>query len=109
MITGAFLIPYFLTLFTCGIPLFYLETTLGQFASAGCVSVFNLNPLLKGKIIKENGCLWLSIFSRLKQDKTMPLFFQERHFLIDLIRGKYFLFQIFIEHHINSQNGEQAS
>ncbi|CAB3231281.1 unnamed protein product [Arctia plantaginis] len=45
---GAFLIPYFLTLFICGIPLVYLETTLGQFASAGCVSVFNLNPLLKG-------------------------------------------------------------
>ncbi|CAD0196322.1 unnamed protein product [Chrysodeixis includens] len=45
---GAFLIPYFLTLFICGIPLVYLETTLGQFASAGCVSVFNINPLFKG-------------------------------------------------------------
>ncbi|XP_075992038.1 sodium- and chloride-dependent glycine transporter 1-like [Anticarsia gemmatalis] len=45
---GAFLIPYFLTLFICGIPLVYLETTLGQFASAGCISVFNINPLLKG-------------------------------------------------------------
>nr|ACZ98831.1 proline transporter short variant [Chilo suppressalis] len=45
---GAFLIPYFLTLFLCGIPLVYLETTLGQFASAGCISVFNINPLFKG-------------------------------------------------------------
>ncbi|XP_063376051.1 sodium- and chloride-dependent glycine transporter 1-like [Cydia fagiglandana] len=45
---GAFLVPYFLILFVCGIPLVYLETTLGQFASAGCISVFNINPLLKG-------------------------------------------------------------
>ncbi|XP_072936313.1 sodium- and chloride-dependent glycine transporter 1-like [Epargyreus clarus] len=45
---GAFLIPYFITLFICGIPLVYLETTLGQFASAGCVSVFNITPLFKG-------------------------------------------------------------
>ncbi|CAH2066295.1 unnamed protein product, partial [Iphiclides podalirius] len=45
---GAFLIPYFLTLVICGIPLVYLETTLGQFASAGCISVFNINPLFKG-------------------------------------------------------------
>ncbi|CAH2104897.1 unnamed protein product [Euphydryas editha] len=45
---GAFLIPYLLTLVTCGIPLVYLETFLGQFASAGCISVFNINPLFKG-------------------------------------------------------------
>ncbi|XP_053625829.1 sodium-dependent proline transporter-like [Plodia interpunctella] len=45
---GAFLIPYFLTLVICGIPLVYLETTLGQFASSGCISVFNINPLFKG-------------------------------------------------------------
>ncbi|VVC86792.1 unnamed protein product, partial [Leptidea sinapis] len=45
---GAFLIPYLLTLVICGIPLVYLETTLGQFSSAGCISVFNVNPLFKG-------------------------------------------------------------
>ncbi|KAL0894566.1 hypothetical protein ABMA27_013138 [Loxostege sticticalis] len=45
---GAFLIPYFLTLFICGIPLVYLETTLGQFSSSGCIAIFNINPLLKG-------------------------------------------------------------
>ncbi|XP_068620782.1 sodium- and chloride-dependent glycine transporter 1-like [Battus philenor] len=45
---GAFLIPYLITLIICGIPLVYLETTLGQFASAGCISVFNINPLFKG-------------------------------------------------------------
>lgn len=54
-VSGAFLIPYFLTLFICGIPLVYLETTLGQFASAGCVSVFNINPLFKGEICNNIG------------------------------------------------------
>ncbi|GBP36807.1 Sodium-dependent serotonin transporter [Eumeta japonica] len=45
---GAFLVPYFLTLLLCGIPLVYLETSLAQFANAGCISIFNINPLLKG-------------------------------------------------------------
>ncbi|XP_056644483.1 sodium- and chloride-dependent glycine transporter 1-like isoform X1 [Diorhabda sublineata] len=45
---GAFLVPYLLMLFLCGIPLFFLEASLGQFGSVGCTKVFNICPLFKG-------------------------------------------------------------
>uniref|UniRef100_A0A6P7GFP8 Transporter n=1 Tax=Diabrotica virgifera virgifera TaxID=50390 RepID=A0A6P7GFP8_DIAVI len=45
---GAFLVPYLIMLVFCGIPLFFLETSLGQFASVGCTKLFNICPLFKG-------------------------------------------------------------
>jgi hypothetical protein len=51
---GAFLVPYLLMLVLCGIPLFFMETTLGQFASTGCITLFRICPLLKGNIITHS-------------------------------------------------------
>ncbi|XP_044727458.1 sodium- and chloride-dependent glycine transporter 1-like isoform X2 [Chrysoperla carnea] len=45
---GAFLIPYLLMLAFCGIPLFYMESCLGQFSSSSCLTIFKICPLLKG-------------------------------------------------------------
>lgn len=45
---GAFLVPYIIMLFVCGIPLFFLETCWGQFGSAGCIKMFRMSPLFKG-------------------------------------------------------------
>lgn len=45
---GAFLIPYIIMLFSCGLPLFFMELSFGQFASQGAVSVWNISPLFRG-------------------------------------------------------------
>ncbi|NWX17034.1 S6A12 protein, partial [Aegotheles bennettii] len=46
---GAFLIPYLIFLFTCGIPLFFLETALGQYTSQGGVTAWRkICPILEG-------------------------------------------------------------
>uniref|UniRef100_A0A8D0H2R2 Transporter n=1 Tax=Sphenodon punctatus TaxID=8508 RepID=A0A8D0H2R2_SPHPU len=37
---GAFFIPYLIFLFTCGIPVFFLETALGQYTSQGGVTAW---------------------------------------------------------------------
>uniref|UniRef100_A0A8C9W140 Transporter n=1 Tax=Scleropages formosus TaxID=113540 RepID=A0A8C9W140_SCLFO len=46
---GAFFIPYLIFLFTCGIPVFFLETSLGQYTSEGGVTCWRkISPLFEG-------------------------------------------------------------
>uniref|UniRef100_A0A4W5RUQ0 Transporter n=1 Tax=Hucho hucho TaxID=62062 RepID=A0A4W5RUQ0_9TELE len=46
---GAFFIPYLIFLFTCGIPVFFLETALGQFTSEGGITCWRkITPLFEG-------------------------------------------------------------
>ncbi|XP_069749774.1 sodium- and chloride-dependent neutral and basic amino acid transporter B(0+)-like isoform X4 [Narcine bancroftii] len=45
---GAFLIPYTLMLAFIGMPMFFLETSFGQFASLGPVAVWKAVPMLQG-------------------------------------------------------------
>lgn len=51
LFTGAFLIPYTIMLALVGLPLFYMEVVLGQYASLGPISIWRINPLFKGKQI----------------------------------------------------------
>ncbi|XP_074650330.1 sodium- and chloride-dependent glycine transporter 1-like isoform X2 [Tubulanus polymorphus] len=45
---GAFLFPYLIFLFLCGMPLFCLEVSYGQFASLSPISSWKFSPLFKG-------------------------------------------------------------
>ncbi|XP_059185153.1 sodium- and chloride-dependent GABA transporter 2-like [Centropristis striata] len=46
---GVFFIPYILFLFTCGIPLFLLETSLGQYTKQGSITCWKkICPLFEG-------------------------------------------------------------
>lgn len=46
---GVFFIPYVLFLFTCGIPLFLLETSLGQYSKQGSITCWKkICPLFQG-------------------------------------------------------------
>ncbi|XP_031424194.1 sodium- and chloride-dependent GABA transporter 2-like isoform X1 [Clupea harengus] len=46
---GAFLVPYVLFLLSCGIPMFFLETAMGQYTSQGCITCWrHFCPLFEG-------------------------------------------------------------
>lgn len=45
---GVFLIPYVLIALVGGIPIFFLEISLGQFMKAGSINVWNICPVFKG-------------------------------------------------------------
>jgi len=45
---GAFLVPYVFMLLFVGLPLFFMELSLGQFASLGPITCWRFNPVLKG-------------------------------------------------------------
>ncbi|GBN66106.1 Sodium- and chloride-dependent glycine transporter 2 [Araneus ventricosus] len=45
---GAFLIPYVFFLTLCGLPMIFMETSLGQFGSLGSISIWKISPLFKG-------------------------------------------------------------
>jgi len=48
------LLPYVTMMLLLGMPLFYLELALGQYASLGPISVWRVCPLFKGKLTTNN-------------------------------------------------------
>lgn len=58
---GAFLIPYLMMLALAGLPIFFLEVSLGQFASQGPVSVWKAIPALQGEYSLLPSCLRSSL------------------------------------------------
>lgn len=68
---GAFLVPYLLMLFLCGIPLFFMESSIGQFGGTGCITMFRTSPIFKGFLFQNTiHKLW---FIKVKswQEKTL--------------------------------------
>ena len=50
IVTGAFLLPFLIMLVLTGIPLFFLESAFGQYASSGVISIWKASPLFSGKL-----------------------------------------------------------
>lgn len=48
--SGAFLIPYFIAVIFGGIPMFFLEVSLGQFMAEGGIGTWNICPLFQGTL-----------------------------------------------------------
>ena len=98
---GAFLIPYSLLAVVFGIPLFLLETSLGQFTQEGFITCWRkICPLAQGEISKENPSyysLWISLITKvwtvcrdriwMSDDKSLWLLLHHRPSLGSLLPG----------------------
>ncbi len=50
-VPGVFFIPYFIFVFFCGIPIFFLETALGQYTSEGGITAWRkICPMFEGDL-----------------------------------------------------------
>ena len=48
--TGAFFIPYFMMAIFVGMPIFFMELSIGQYSSCGPVTAYRFCPLFAGKV-----------------------------------------------------------
>ena len=76
---GIFLIPYFAVLFGAGIPLLFLEVSLGQFTSFSGVSSWNIYPLVK--------CLGVAT--------TIVVFYLNLYYIVVIAWGCYYFYSCF--------------
>ena len=78
---GAFLIPYVVMLIFCGIPLLYMELTIGQYTRQGPIGALGkICPILQGKSAKKK----LPPFSHFSKK------YDFWHFILKSIKELYF-------------------
>ena len=70
--SGAFLIPYFLCAVVGGVPLFFLEVTVGQFMGKGGVGAWKICPILQGECITKHANATQSVYGGGGGAETLP-------------------------------------
>merc|ERR1719154_346818 len=79
---GAFLIPYFFSMLVCGVPLFFLEVSVGQYLGVGGMSVVGqLAPIFKG----------------VGYSAIMMVFLENVYYIIVVTWTLFYLFQTFTD------------
>jgi len=79
---GAFLIPYFFSMIICGVPLFFLEVSVGQYLGVGGMSVVGqLCPIFKG----------------VGYSAIMMVFLENVYYVIVVTWTLYYLFNVFVD------------
>ena len=69
---GAFLIPYFIMLLFCGLPLLFMEIAVGQYTRQGPIGALNkICPILTGNVKK------LHKFRKMKNSHIILVTFKE--------------------------------
>lgn len=103
-LAGAFLIPYVVFFICCGIPVFFLETALGQFTSEGGITCWRkVCPLFEGKCWitqKRKWCLGDSRLWRVAEHCFNKVERGSNHFFAFLLSGIGYATQV-IEAHLN--------
>jgi len=79
---GAFLIPYFFSMLICGVPIFFLEVSVGQYLGVGGMSVVGqLAPIFKG----------------VGYSAIMMVFLENVYYIIVITWTLFYLFQTFMD------------
>lgn len=65
-IAGAFLVPFFISIVLCGIPLFVMEVSIGQYLNTGGIGIWNLVPMFKGTLLSDDSSAIFRTYCALK-------------------------------------------
>jgi len=52
-IAGAFIIPYIIMMVFVGLPVFFIELIVGQYAASGPLNIWSISPLFQGKFSNQ--------------------------------------------------------
>lgn len=106
ILAGIFLIPYFIILFVCGVPMLFMELAVGQYTGRGPIgAIGQLCPLFKGLnwilISNQIKSYWITINQSfiLTNDYYYYLFVENsnfKHFRDWYGKRYYFIFNVHI-------------
>lgn len=101
---GVFLIPYFLIMTLCGVPMLYMELAVGQFIGRGPIAALgSLCPLFKGEMLLRvfliDTTKRLCFLSGTGLGSVVISFFMSTYYCVIIAYGVYYFFTSFKPNH----------